>query len=159
MYITDVNTYAKTIQISRDTNIDVTSGFVNPFTNVSTVVLDADNDPAQGATISVVEDQFKYDTAQADGKVYLEDVDRNHSVQINYAGAEPLIFKASELPAQVVFTDAMLTHQLDEVILTIPKPKSKSNWIPNLVIGACFTGIIYTVVKAINEEKAQPIHL
>jgi len=129
----------------------------SPYTNVSTVILDADNDPAQGATISVVEDQYKYQEAQADGKVYLEDVDRAHSVQINYAGAIPQVFKVSELPPVVSFSATML----DEVIINAPK-KEESNFIPNLVIGVCLAGVIYTVVKVMNEESepaAQPIHL
>jgi len=155
----NANKCTTTAQVSRNTEtnvilpIDTTA---NPYTNVSTVILDADNDPAQGATISVVENQYKHDTAQADGKVYLEDVERNHNVQINYAGAV-LVFKASELPPVVSFSATML----DEITINVPQ-KEESNLIPNLVIGVCLAGVIYTVVKAINEESepaAQPIHL
>jgi len=156
-FITDVNPYAKTIQVSRDTDPNATGGIVNPFTNVSTVIVDQDNLPLPNATIIVVEDHSKHSTSNDNGQVSLEQVDRNHSVQINFAGAE-IILKVSELPAQVVFTDEMLTHQLDTVYIN-GKPKSKTNWFAISVIGVCLTGVVYTVAKAMNEEKAQPIHL
>jgi len=165
MCTTNANKCTTTAQVSRNTEtnvilpIDTTA---NPYTNVSTVIVDQEHLPIQGATIIVIENTGNYSTSNENGQVFLEDVDRNHSVLINYAGAKQTV-KVAEIPAQIVFTDAMLTHQLDTVYLTPkPKPKAESNLIPNLVIGVCVAGVIYTVVKAINEEKeseAQPIHL
>jgi len=125
----------------------------SPYVNVSTIILNADKEPAEGATISVAADVFKHSTAQADGKVYLEAVERDQILKVNYMNAE-LSFTANELPSVVSFSPTML----DEVII---HGKKKSDfWYNFTAIGltALTIGIVY---KTIQEEKSQPqpIHL
>ncbi len=147
MYPSNTNQYtAKDTEHFEDYVILPGEGFGAPPITISTLIIDADNEKAEGATISVIENPTNYSIAQADGMVYLQEVQSYQNIQVNYAGAV-LKFKATEVPTIVQFGSNML----DTVIINAPK--KKSNWLPKAVIGLSLAGILYTVGKAIKEEE------
>ena len=120
-------------------------GFAPLPISVSTLIVDADNNKLEGATISVVENVYNHNTSQADGMVYLSEVNPWENIQINYVGAVKR-FKATEVPTIVVLGSNMM----DEVIVNAPK--QKSNFLAKTVIGLCLAGVVYTVSQAMKEE-------
>jgi len=156
MITTNANQYIKYSQTAKSIEDNVIlpiDHFGFPPVTISTLIVDADNEKAEGATISVVENNTNYSVAQADGMVYLEEVQPHHTIQVNYAGAKPLFFPATDVPTIIQFGSNML----DTVIINAPK--KKSSWVPPVIIGLSLLGVFITVGQAMKEEKTLKVSL
>ena len=123
---------------------------ISPLVNITTVAQDSNGEPLEGVSAVVLEDTNNYTSSTANGVLFLEDLKHEHSIGFEYQGQQK-VFKVLEVPPKIDFTEALDTVYLSN--------KPKSNFWTNLIIVGCFTGVIITVVKAINEEKPQPITL
>lgn len=104
------------------------------FTNVATKIIDEENYPLQGATISVIQDINKYALADEEGNAFLNDVIVGHTIQVNYGGQQKT-YPAMSLPSVIIMPSSML----DEVVITV---KKENNILRNSVIGLGVLGLL-----------------
>ena len=108
--------------------------------DVSTIIVDSDNEPLEGVTAVSVSDPNQWATSDENGNIFLQGVLWNDSVKFIYQGSEK-IYAVNEVPQFVDFT-----VELDTVIITVPR--EEKSYVNPLIWGAGLLAGAYLLFKS-----------
>ncbi len=115
-------------------------------------VLDTAGNPLPFASVYPKYNMAAGMTANTFGQFSLN-VNLGESVVISYIGYEPQEVKATTSPVTVTLLNK---QNLEEIVITVPPKKEKTNWAP-IIIGSALVGALVAVFASNKDDKPKTV--